>query len=105
MTYLRRSSDSLIFSPFELLALSAASAADLPPGVGGTYRTYRSMLVDGREVEFTEGFTDLKDASLEKARSAQPLIEDPRMRAEVRGALTPKDTGIREAPLPFDERK
>lgn len=31
-------------------------AADLPPGVTGTYR---SMSVDGSEVEFTEGFGDL----------------------------------------------
>ncbi|HLY08742.1 MAG TPA: secretin N-terminal domain-containing protein [Planctomycetota bacterium] len=53
----------------------------------------------------TEGFEDLKAASLEKARSAQPLIEDPRMQAEVRGALLPKDSGIREAPLPFGEKK
>jgi type II secretory pathway component GspD/PulD (secretin) len=53
----------------------------------------------------TEGFEDLKAASLEKARSAQPLIEDPRMQVEVKGALMPKDNGIREAPLPFDERK
>lgn len=30
--------------------------ADLPPGVTGTHR---SMTVDGREVEFTEGFADL----------------------------------------------
>jgi general secretion pathway protein D len=53
----------------------------------------------------TEGFGDLKDASIEKARSAQPFIQDPRMQTEVRNALTPRDTGIREAPLPFEERK
>jgi general secretion pathway protein D len=52
-----------------------------------------------------EGFSDLKDVSLEKARTAQPLIQDPRMRGEVRNALMPKDTGIREAPLPFEDRK
>jgi general secretion pathway protein D len=53
----------------------------------------------------TEGFEDLKAASLEKARSAQPLIDDPRMQIEVKGALMPKDNGIREAPLPFDEKR
>ena len=53
----------------------------------------------------TDGFADLKDASIEKARSAQPLIQDPRMRSEVRNALIPKDSGIREAPLPFDDRR
>ena len=30
--------------------------ADLPPGAAGTHR---SMTVDGRELEFTEGFADL----------------------------------------------
>jgi len=53
----------------------------------------------------SDGFADLKDTSLEKARTAQPLIQDPRMRAEVRNALMPKDNGVREAPLPFDDRK
>jgi general secretion pathway protein D len=53
----------------------------------------------------TDGFGDLKDASSEKARSAQPFIQDPRMRSEVRNALNPKDTGVREAPLPFEERR
>jgi general secretion pathway protein D len=53
----------------------------------------------------TESFADLKETSLEKARSAQPFVSDPRMRNEVRNALTPKDTGVREAPLPFDERR
>jgi general secretion pathway protein D len=53
----------------------------------------------------SDGFEDLRAVSLEKARSAQPLITDPRMQSEVRGALIPKDSGIREAPLPFDERK
>jgi general secretion pathway protein D len=52
-----------------------------------------------------EGFDDLKKASAEKAGNAQPLVEDPRMRSEVRKALGPKETGIREAPLPFEERR
>jgi hypothetical protein len=53
----------------------------------------------------TDGFEDLKSASLEKARSAQPFVQDPRMKVEVRNALTPKDNGLREAPLPLEERK
>jgi general secretion pathway protein D len=53
----------------------------------------------------TDSFADLKETSLEKARSAQPFVSDPRMRNEVRNALTPKDTGVREAPLPFDDRR
>lgn len=53
----------------------------------------------------TDGFEDLRNVSLEKARSAQPFVQDPRMKVEVRNALIPKDPGIREAPLPFEERK
>lgn len=53
----------------------------------------------------TEGFEDLKNVSAEKARSAQPLLTDPRMRGEVKEALRTKDPGIREAPLPVEERK
>jgi general secretion pathway protein D len=52
-----------------------------------------------------ESFEDLKKASMEKVRNAQPLVEDAQMRSEVKRALTPKDLGIREAPLPFEERK
>jgi type II secretory pathway component GspD/PulD (secretin) len=53
----------------------------------------------------SDGFEDLKSVSLEKARSAQPLLHDPRMRNEVRDALKSKDGGLREAPLPIEERK
>jgi hypothetical protein len=52
-----------------------------------------------------DGFADLKETSLEKSRNAQPLIQDPRMQAEVRNALIPRDSGIREAPLPFDRER
>ena len=37
----------------------SVDADDLPDGVKGKKTTYRSITVDGEEVEFSEGFTDL----------------------------------------------
>jgi UDP-N-acetyl-2-amino-2-deoxyglucuronate dehydrogenase len=39
---------------------------DLPPEVQGKKTTYRSITVDGEEVEFSEGFTDLHTRSYEE---------------------------------------
>ena len=36
---------------------------DVPPAVAGRKTTFRSITVDGREIEFSEGFTDLHDVS------------------------------------------
>jgi UDP-N-acetyl-2-amino-2-deoxyglucuronate dehydrogenase len=39
---------------------------DLPEGVNGKKATFRSITVDGEEVEFSEGFTDLHTRSYEE---------------------------------------
>ncbi len=39
------------------------NARDVPSAVQGQQRTYRSISVDGREMEFSEGFTDLHTVS------------------------------------------
>jgi len=39
---------------------------DLPESVQGKKTTYRSITVDGEEVEFSEGFTDLHTRSYEE---------------------------------------
>lgn len=44
---------------------------DLPESVKGKKTTYRSITVDGREVEFSEGFTDLHTRSYEHILSGQ----------------------------------
>ena len=36
---------------------------DVPPSLAGKQRTFRSITVDGQEVEFSEGFTDLHTVS------------------------------------------
>ncbi len=39
------------------------NARDLPSAVVGKKTTFRSITVDGKEIEFSEGFTDLHDLS------------------------------------------
>ena len=39
------------------------NARDLPESVKGKKTTYRSITMDGKEIEFSEGFTDLHNAS------------------------------------------
>lgn len=42
------------------------NARDLPPAVQGKKTTYRSITLDGEEVEFSEGFTDLHTQSYQE---------------------------------------
>lgn len=69
-------------------------ANDLPNPVKGKKPTYRSITVDGAEIEFSEGFTDLHTISyqaildgqgygIEDARHCVETVEDIRTRAPV----------------------
>lgn len=49
----------------------SVDANDLPDSVKGKKTTFRSITVDGREVEFSEGFTDLHTRSYEHILSGQ----------------------------------
>lgn len=49
----------------------SVDANDLPENVKGKKTTFRSITVDGREVEFSEGFTDLHSRSYEHILSGQ----------------------------------
>jgi UDP-N-acetyl-2-amino-2-deoxyglucuronate dehydrogenase len=44
----------------------SVDANDLPAGVKGKKTTFRSITVDGEEIEFSEGFTDLHTRSYEE---------------------------------------
>ncbi len=62
--------------------------ADLPEGSKPGQSTYRSVLVDGREVEFSEGFTDLHTKSYEHILGGHGYgIEDVRPSIEVASAI------------------
>lgn len=54
-------------------------AKDLPEAVRGRQTTWRSITVDGREIEFSEGFTDLHTASYQAILDGKGYgIEDAR---------------------------
>lgn len=54
-------------------------ASDLPDAVRGKKSTYRSIMVDGQEIEFSEGFTDLHTVSYQAILNGNGYgIEDAR---------------------------
>lgn len=54
-------------------------ASDLPDAVRGKKPTYRSIMVDGQEIEFSEGFTDLHTVSYQAILNGNGYgIEDAR---------------------------
>jgi len=57
----------------------SVDADDLPESVKGKKPTYRSITVDGEEMEFSEGFTDLHTTSYEEILAGRGYgIEDAR---------------------------
>jgi UDP-N-acetyl-2-amino-2-deoxyglucuronate dehydrogenase len=56
---------------------------DVPPSTAENQRTYRSIAVDGEEIEFSEGFTDLHTASYREIISGRGFpLEDVRASIE-----------------------
>jgi UDP-N-acetyl-2-amino-2-deoxyglucuronate dehydrogenase len=66
----------------------SVDAADLPEHIRGKKSTYRSIAVDGEEIEFSEGFTDLHTRSYEEILAGRGFrIEDVRFSVEVVSAF------------------
>lgn len=64
---------------------------DLPESVAGKKRTYRSIKVDGEEIEFSEGFTDLHVDSYQCVLSGQGFgLSDVRPSIETVSAIRTK---------------
>lgn len=62
----------------------SVDANDLPDSVKGKKTTFRSITVDGHEVEFSEGFTDLHTRSYEHILSGQGFgLDDVRPSIEI----------------------
>jgi UDP-N-acetyl-2-amino-2-deoxyglucuronate dehydrogenase len=62
----------------------SVDAADLPESVRGRQTTYRSIAVDGEEIEFSEGFTDLHTRSYEEIIAGRGFgLEDVRFSVKV----------------------
>ncbi len=63
-------------------------AKDLPDGVRGTKTTYRSVTLDGEEIEFSDGFTDLHTRSYEEIIAGNSFcVEDVRASVEIVSAF------------------
>jgi UDP-N-acetyl-2-amino-2-deoxyglucuronate dehydrogenase len=74
--------------------------AHLPPGVGEDKTTYRSITVDGEEVEFSDGFTDLHTLSYQAIMRGEGFgLGDVRpsteMVSHIRSATLDPDAGER----------
>lgn len=62
----------------------SVDADDLPEAVRGKKTTYRSITLDGEEVEFSEGFTDLHTRSYEEILAGRGYgLDDVRLCVEV----------------------
>jgi UDP-N-acetyl-2-amino-2-deoxyglucuronate dehydrogenase len=62
----------------------SVDAADLPDSVRGRQTTYRSIAVDGEEIEFSDGFTDLHTRSYEEIIAGRGFgLEDVRFSVKV----------------------
>lgn len=76
----------------------SVDVADVPAAAQGQ-RTYRSITVDGEEIEFSSGFTDLHTVSYERILAGQGYgLEDSRSAIEVVSAIrsmSPSMTGER----------
>ncbi len=63
-------------------------AGDLPDGVRGKKTTYRSVTLDGEDLEFSDGFTDLHTRSYEEIVAGKSFcIEDVRPSVEIVSAF------------------
>lgn len=61
---------------------------DLPASVAGSKSTFRSITVDGEEVEFSEGFTDLHTRSYEEILAGRGFgLEEVRPSIEIVSAI------------------
>jgi UDP-N-acetyl-2-amino-2-deoxyglucuronate dehydrogenase len=66
---------------------------DLPPGLAGDQSTYRSITVDGDEVEFSGGFTDLHTLSYQSILKGEGFgLDDVRPSIEIVSALRTMET-------------
>jgi UDP-N-acetyl-2-amino-2-deoxyglucuronate dehydrogenase len=69
---------------------------DLPESAQGKKTTYRSITLDGEEIEFSEGFTDLHTRSYEEILAGNGYgIEDVRPSVEIVSALRSKPIELR----------
>jgi UDP-N-acetyl-2-amino-2-deoxyglucuronate dehydrogenase len=78
----------------------SVDANDLPEGVKGQKTTFRSITVDGEEVEFSEGFTDLHTRSYQEILAGRGFgIEEVRPSIEIVSTFRQLPVGKGQAPV------
>lgn len=78
----------------------SVDANDLPDSVKGKKTTFRSITVDGEEVEFSEGFTDLHTRSYQEILAGRGFgVEEVRPSIEIVSTFRQLPAGKGDAPL------
>ena len=79
-----RAGGLLCYEKADIRWFLSVDANDLPDGVKGQKTTYRSITMDGEEVEFSDGFTDLHTRSYEEILAGKGYgLEDVRFSIDV----------------------
>jgi UDP-N-acetyl-2-amino-2-deoxyglucuronate dehydrogenase len=85
---LKRASGVMRCKKAEVRWFLSIDRSDLPPGLKPGQSTFRSITVDGREIEFSEGFTDLHTVSYQEILEGRGFsIDTVRPSVEVASAL------------------
>jgi UDP-N-acetyl-2-amino-2-deoxyglucuronate dehydrogenase len=75
---------SLTYERADVRWFLSVDANDLPESVRGRQTTFRSITVDGEEIEFSDGFTDLHTRSYEEILAGRGFgLEDVRFSVQV----------------------
>ena len=84
----RQAGGYLEFENADVRWFLSVDANDLPDSVRGKKTTYRSITVDGEEIEFSEGFTDLHTRSYEAILAGHSFgLDDVRPSIEIVAAV------------------
>jgi UDP-N-acetyl-2-amino-2-deoxyglucuronate dehydrogenase len=74
----------------------------LPDGVKGQKTTYRSITLDGQEIEFSEGFTDLHTRSYEEILAGRGFgLDEVRTSVDIVSAIRTADLEVVRDPIRF----
>jgi UDP-N-acetyl-2-amino-2-deoxyglucuronate dehydrogenase len=83
-----RAAGFLAFERADVSWFLSVDRGDLPEKVTGAQTTYRSITVDGEEVEFSEGFTDLHTRSYEEIMAGRGFgLDEVRPSVEIVSAF------------------
>jgi UDP-N-acetyl-2-amino-2-deoxyglucuronate dehydrogenase len=80
----QRMGGTLVLDRADVSWFLSIDRADLPPGLQGTQPTYRSITIDGEEIEFSGGFRDLHTVVYEETLAGRGFgLDDARPSIEL----------------------